>query len=816
MKHIYLFFLVFIFPSVLFGQTPRETTIRLKTKFNVDWKFRLDDKAGYETAAYDDSHWRVLNLPHDWGIEGAFDVRNPAGGNGAYLPGGIGWYRKSFGLPDSLKGKRLIIQFDGVYMNSKVYINGRFLGQYPNGSSTFQYDLTEHIQFGKPNIIAVRVDHSLQPSSRWYSGSGIYRNVWLIATNQVHFNNYAGVFVSYPTVSKSEAEVSVRYDIIANAFPESEFRWWRRNIDANKRAMKTATIRTSIFDKKGKVVATGFINKTLGDYNEASFTHSISVKSPKLWSAENPDTYTLKSTLEYDGDVVDDYSVTIGIRKIEFTAEKGMLVNGVQEKIKGICVHQDAGSLGVAVPIGVWQERLKKLKDMGCNAIRPSHHPFAPEFYDLCDKMGFYVMDEAFDEWNKGYNWGITENSYGKVPYGYHLYFNQWAETDLRAMIRRDRNHPSVVMYSIGNEIPNQRTPDGVQIAKSLQDICHSEDPTRVVTTAVDFVEDANRNGFLSVPDIAGYNYVDRYNGDQMYAPEKAKYPKRLILGAETYHDTRHWLAVRNHDYVIGEFVWVGYDYLGEDGVWPKHGWDAGIIDMADNPYPEYYLRKSYWSKDPVVHIAIETSANRKSEWHPRKAAAHWNHQWNGNYLLPLFVYSNCDEVELRINDSLIGRKAVDKNLYYAKWEVPFKAGKVRATGYRNNKQVTEHTLRTAGTATGLHLAASKTELVADSEDVLRLAVTVVDNNGVVVPDAANEIKVELSGPARLRGLDNGSQSDTTAFSSKSRKAFGGRLLATIQATGEQGLVKMKVTSPGLQPAVYTIKPASSKSSSRN
>jgi beta-galactosidase len=269
----------------------------------------------------------------------------------------------------------------------------------------------------------------------------------------------------------------------------------------------------------------------IGDFDDVSFAHSISVKNPKLWSAENPDTYTLKSTLEYDGKVMDDYSVTIGIRKIEFTPEKGMLVNGVQEKLKGICLHQDAGSLGVAVPIGVWQERLKKLKDMGCNAIRPSHHPFAPEFYDLCDKMGFYVMDEAFDEWNKGYTWGTTENTYGKVPYGYHLYFNQWAETDLRAMIRRDRNHPSVIMYSIGNEIPNQRTPDGTQLAKRLQDICHSEDPTRLVTSAVDFVEDANRNGFLAALDIAGYNYVDRYNGCQMYGPEKAKYPKRLLLG---------------------------------------------------------------------------------------------------------------------------------------------------------------------------------------------------------------------------------------------------------------------------------------------
>jgi beta-galactosidase len=261
----------------------------------------------------------------------------------------------------------------------------------------------------------------------------------------------------------------------------------------------------------------------------------------------------------------------------------------------------------------------------------------------------------------------------------------------------------------------------------------------------------------------------------------------------------------------MGEFVWVAFDYLGEDGVWPKRGWNAGLIDMAGNPYPEYYLRKSMWSKEPVVHIAIETSAKRESEWHPRKAAAHWNHKWNGNYLLPLYIYSNCDEVELRINDSLIGRKAVDKNLYYVRWELPFSAGKVQAIGYRNNKKVTEHTLRTAGTATALSIVASKTELVADNEDVLRFDLTVVDKNRVVVQDAAHEIKVELSGPARLLGLDNGNQSDVTPFSAKARKAFEGRLLVTIQATGEKGLVKMNVTSPGLQPAVYTIKSVSSK-----
>ena len=765
----------------------------------------LDDKSGFESPDFNDSSWRSLDLPHDWSIEGQFNAKNPAGGQGAFLPCGIGWYRKSFILPDSMKSKRVVIQFDGVYMNSRVYINGHFLGQYPYGYSTFQYDLTEHIKFDKSNTIAVRVENSLQPSSRWYSGSGIYRNVWLIATNPVHFDNYSGVFVTYPEVSKENALVKVQYKITANAFPETDFQWWRRNTASNKRVTKIATITSFLFDNKGKLIAKAVTKENITDFNTYTFSQAVELKNPKLWSATNPATYTLKSTLEYDGQVMDDYTTTIGIRKIEFSPEKGILVNGIPEKLKGVCLHQDAGSIGTAVPVGVWHERLKKLKAMGCNAIRPSHHPFAPEFYALCDTMGFYVMDEAFDEWNKGYTWGSTENTYGKVPYGYHLYFDQWAETDLKAMIRRDRNHPSVIMYSIGNEIPNQRTPDGVQIAKKLMDICRSEDSSRLVTSACDFVEDANNTGFLSALDIAGYNYIDRYNGAEMYSPEKAKYPQRLILGTETFHNTPYWLAVRDNSYIIGEFVWVGYDYLGEADRFPKRGWDAGIIDMAGNPRPEYYLRKSYWSDEPVVNIAVESDKSPASDWHPRKAVSHWNHKWNGSYLLPVYIYSNCDEVELRLNDSIIGRKSVDKNLYYARWDIPYKAGKIQTTGYKNNRKVTEQTLTTSGNAVGMDITANKTVLSANKEDVVLLDVTIIDKNGVAVPDANNEITVEVTGPATLIGLDNGNQSDVNAFKTKTRKAFEGRLLLTIQATEASGTITIGLKSAGLESVVYSI-----------
>jgi len=360
-------------------------------------------------------------------------------------------------------------------------------------------------------------------------------------------------------------------------------------------------------------------------------------------------------------------------------------------------------------------------------------------------------------------------------------------------------------MYSIGNEIPNQRTPDGVRIAKKLMGICHNEDSTRLVTSACDFVEDANSNGFLSALEIAGYNYIDRYNGAEMYGPEKAKYPKRLLLGTETFHNTPYWLAVRDHDFVIGEFVWVGYDYLGEAGRFPKRGWDAGLIDMAGNPYPEYYLRKSYWSAEPVVRIAVETSKNPASDWHPRKTVSHWNHKWVGDFLLPVYVYSNCDEVELILNDSIIGRKVVDKNLYYARWELPFRAGKIQATGYKNGMKVTEHNLRTAGNAVGMNISANKTTLLANKKDVALLEVTIVDENGVPVPDASNEISVEVAGPAKLIGLDNGNQSDVNPFKSNKRMAFEGKLLITIQATAPKGPVKIILRSAGLKQSEYSV-----------
>ncbi len=803
---IALFFMLIF--SMLSVSAKDETVILRQQNFNGGWKFNLEDNKAYKNPAFDDSGWRNLNLPHDWMIETEMKENNPSGPMGAFLSGGVGWYRKTFELSDSLKAKSITLQFDGIYMNSEVWINGHFLGLYPYGYSRIQYNLTGLLKFGEKNVIAIRVDNSLQPSSRYYSGSGIYRNVWLITTNSSHFHNAEGVFVSYQDVSEKSATISCKYKVVAGAFEGTEFFWWRQNSGLNKRIKKEMTISSVIIDAKGKEVASYSQKDSIQDFATKETTHTFSISKPKLWSANNPNMYYLKSILNYDGKAVDEQITPIGIRSIEFSADKGFLINGKQEKLKGVCLHQDAGSLGSAVPDGVWHYRLVKLKEMGANAIRTSHHPFAPEFYHMCDSLGFYVMDEAFDEWNKGYDLSM-ERSDGKVAYGTHLFFNQWVETDLRSMIQRDRNHPSVVMYSIGNEIPNQLYEDGAVLVKKLQRISHDEDPTRMVTAGCDFITSANEYGFLDALDIAGYNYLGRYHAEAMYEPEKQKYPHRLFLGTETYYDTFYWNSVKDSDYVIGEFIWAGFDYLGEGLKWPKRGWDAGIIDMAGVERPEYYKRKSMWSDLPLVHIGVPFAEKPASDWHPKPLISHWNWNWNANYLTDVYVYSNCEEVELFVNGVSKGKKEVIKDQYQASWKIPFAPGKIEAVGYINSKPIANHALNTAGEASGLRLNCNKTSLVANGTDVAIIEIEIVDENGIPVSTANNEISVSVEGNAKLIGLDSGDQFSHEKYKINSRKAYEGRLLATIQTTSEEGEISIIISSPGLK--TFTLKMNSNK-----
>ena len=668
-----LFFLL-IFPA--FSQT---TQVRQKLLFNTDWKFTLSDNPQFRDSVFNDVSWRSLDLPHDWSIEGAID--KSIGGPGGFFPIGIGWYRKTFFLPKSMNQKQVILQFDGIYMNSEVWINGKFLGRYPYGFTTFQYDITDYLTSASvENTIAVRVDNSLKESTRWYTGSGIYRNVWLIATNFVHFDSYKGVSITTPQVSEKKATVNVDYDFTVNFFTSNKNDRW------NKESRKLI-LRSTILDKNGNKIAGTETEKECASLTPSYLlSQQIEVDQPKLWSTNSPAMYYLKSEIISDGQVLDDQITSFGIRKLEYIPGKGLFVNGKPEKLNGVCLHQDVGSFGVAVPVEIWRHRLLKLKKIGCNAVRTSHHPFAPEFYDLCDTLGLYIMNEAFDEWTSGWRYNFTDNNIGKAQNGYQLYFNQWAETDLKAMLWRDRNHPSVVMYSIGNEVPDQLITDGYKTARKLVDICHEVDNTRPVTSGCDQYSTATNNGFLDQFDISGYNYIDRNFKEKMYTPEHTKRPDKLCIGTETSKTTQNFTAYRDNDFVIGAFIWVGLDYLGESNKYPLRGFPRGLLDIAGFEKPEYYLYKSYWSEKPTVHITVGANKTLESKWN-----------WKANDSLSVYAYSNCDEVELFLNNRSLGKKAVDKNVNYCGlWHVKFKEGTLKAVGYISKKKVSEDILKTS------------------------------------------------------------------------------------------------------------------------
>jgi beta-galactosidase len=802
-----LFFILSV--SLTFAQPRRVVNM------DHDWRFLLGDGLDYGLTSFNDSSWRLLNLPHDWSIEGKYDTKNPSGPQGGYMPCGIGWYRKHFVISERDKGKRFFIHFDGVYMKSQVWINDRMVGEYPNGYDSFEYDITPYVKVGQENLLAVKVDNYLQPSSRWYSGTGIYRDVSLIVTDQLHFIN-DGIFVTTPSVAKERATVKVHYEIINHAYPETKFAWtdktslfiWMKDqkggseqhVGKNIRVSKDCTIASALYDQNGELVKRTESVLTVGDFSERQWEQQMLIEKPHLWSDKTPYLYKLVSTIAYGGQVKDSVVTPVGIRQFTFSPQKGMQLNGESVKVNGVCIHQNMGCLGSATPIGAWRERLLRLKAMGCNAIR-SHYPLFSPFQNMCDSLGILVSKEIFDEWDRGQEWGYSESPYGKLPYTYHLYFNQWAETDLRRMVRRDRNHPCVFLYQLGNELPNQRI-KGVDIAKKLKAIIKSEDATRPVTAACDFFVGANASGFMDVLDIAGYNYIDRIHKDSLYLAEHVRYPNRVLLGTETYHSTRNHLSIRDTPSAIGEFVWIGYDYLGEI-VWPGYrGWTAGMLDIAGFPKPEYYLRKSYWSTEPVVHIGIEARKERDFSWSPRPLDDNWNWEAKGDSLLPVYVYTNCDEVDLLLNGKSLGRKKVNRNDFMALWHLSYKKGTLKAIGYREGKKVAEHILRSAEEPSSI-----KVSRIYRYDDFVRVEVQIVDKKGVKVPNKDRRIQIGESSHLTVLGLDNGNQYDPLGekYSSKeSGKTFNGQMVIYVRLSGKMG-GKMVLQSEGLKSCIVNV-----------
>jgi len=794
--------MIFIFTiSLINAQTnnPREII-----PFDEGWHFWLGDNPDAKQSNFDDANWKILNVPHDWSIEGPVNPPPIGDKNSGYFIHGIGWYRKSFTSPhDTLR--KVVIEFDAVYMNSEVWINGQFLGQKPYGFIGFRYDITEFLKRdGSQNVIAVRVDDSSEPSLRWYAGSGIYRHVRLITTGYTHFHLDGGISISTSEISTEKAVVQTDYIIDPNFFTEEEQQSWVKDPWKVKPQTLSIILRSSVLASDGKIIASTESKLALQSMHPGKHaTQQISVPNPRLWSDSTPNLYQLRSTLILEGRTIDETTTTFGIRKLEFIPDQGLFVNGKSTKLKGVCLHQDAGSFGNAVPIAIWAYRLGLLKEMGCNAIRTSHHPFAPEFYDLCDQLGFYVFDEAFDEWTRDWTLNFTENTRGKAKYGYHLYFKQWYETDLRAMIRRDRNHPSVILYSIGNEIPDQFNDDGWKLAKKLITICHEEDSTRPATSACDQSFVSSRNGFMDQLDIAGYNYIDRLYRDSTYVPEHRRFPQRLFLGTETSHQIQNWLGVRDNDYVIGDFIWTGIDYLGETESLPNRGSRAGEIDIAGGKKPGFYQRAAYWRNDPVLQLFVLTGEKPKNPWQSQPALLKWN--WPEKTNVTLRAATNCDEVELFLNNHSLGRKAISHNLYSNDWTVDYKSGELKAIGYKKGTQVATSKLLTTDVASKLYITSLPLPIASD---IILFEITVADKAGLNVIDGKAAITVKVEGGGKLIGLDNGELDYTGSFKTDTRNSYQGRLLVAVKRISPEadGEIRLTATGPGLSATTLTTK----------
>lgn len=768
-----------------------------KIKFSHDWYFRLADDSVFCSPTFDHRGWRLLQLPHDWSIELPADSSgSPENG---YFRGGVAWYRKNFVLPPEMRRQKVTIQFDGIYMNSDVWINGEFLGHYPYGYTTIQYDLTPylHQEEGAVNTLAVRVDNSLMPSSRWYNGAGIYRDVWLITTGFVHFNNHKGVFVSTREATPDRAVLQLEYDLGIHYLPGNEYQAWIKKWFEPRYLQDTIQIQSILFDSKGREVSRNTQSLGVEDQNPSlTVNDSLIVEKPMLWSADTPVLYTLQSNILYRDSLLDRTTTVVGIRQIDFDSQRGMLVNGKVEKLKGVCLHHEAGSFGAAVPPEVWQFRLKKLKEMGCNAIRTSHNPASPVFYELCDSLGFYVLDEAFDEWTRDWNYNYTENPRGKARYGYALYFGQWAETDLKAMVWRDRNHPCVVMYSLGNEIPDQGTRNlspGKQLKKLVQ-ICHEADPSRPATAGCNHSATCEKNGYLDAMDILGFNYIERNFPEKMYGGIREKYPDKLCLGTETNFKTEHYTAYRDHAFAIGEFVWTGFDYLGEARDYPQRGFYSGIIDLAGNPYADFYLRKSMWTESPVVQIAVRRY--NSEPWRTKQCHLSWN--WEQGDSLQVFVYSNCDEIELYLNGKSLGRKSVDPDTYMSGWDQIFVPGTLKAIAYKNKKRVGESILQTAGEPHRLLIEQVDVQSYKGNSPYRFFRITVVDKDGVPVYDYDKPITIWAEGDGALLAVDSGDMNYDGIFKTNTRKPYHGSLSAVVQENKGGKSLTIIAKSPNL------------------
>jgi beta-galactosidase len=786
--------------TLMAAQISLASSSRTYVDLDADWRFSRGDFATATGAAFDDSGWRRVNLPHDWSIEGPFGPEYGSG-NG-YAPGGIGWYRRHFTSDIADKDRLVAIEFDGVYDHAEVWINGHFVGGRPYGYSSFQCDLTPLLRFGTgENVVAVRVDHSRFADSRWYTGSGIYRHVRLRITDKLRIAHW-GTYVTTPEVTGSSATVRVETAV--------------ENGSGGSRAF---SLQVEAVGSDGQVAGVAEQTAAVEAGKGATIVQQITLTHPQLWSPQSPTLYTLRSRLTADAAAVDETSTTFGIRTLRFDPDKGFFLNGKPMKIKGVCIHHDAGCLGSAVPDKVLERRLRLLKELGANAIRTSHNPPAPELLDFCDRLGLLVKDEAFDEFTPAKNKWVSGRNVGQPSrFGYAELFDQWSVVDAQDMVRRDRNHPCVIMWSIGNEIDypndpfshpvlgNQYRPanppaqDLVRCAKPLVEAVKKLDTTRPVAAALANVAMSDAVGLSQLLDVVGYNYQEA-----RYAADHRKYPQRFIFGSENGHQFNNWAVVQDNDYVAGQFLWTGIDYLGEANRWPNRGSSAGLLDVCGFKKPNAWFRQNLWSDKPMVYLCAGGAGRRRGMgFRGPRGEEHWN--WSGGTSVTVICYTNCPEVRLTLNDQEIGTKRwAEAANGVLTWQVPFAPGVLKAVGLNGGKILCEFALTTAGPARRIALLPDVAQIRPDGKDICHVEFRIVDGKDVLVPDGEQEVTFDVSGPAVILGIGNADLNSPDSYQDHVHRACQGRGLAILQSTMAPGSVILKAAAPGLESATLAL-----------
>lgn len=772
--------------------------------FNQNWKFSKGDFKDAPSDAFNDSRWRDINLPHDWSVEGPLSP-SLASANG-YLPGGIAWYRKSFELDQNDLLKRIYIYFEGVYRDGEVYINGKSLGMRPEGYISYIYDLTPFIKTGK-NIIAVRVDHSKYNDTRWYSGSGIYRDVYLVKANAVHIDQW-GVYITTPEVSEKKSVIKATISVVNKSSKE-----------------ENVIVVNELIDKNNKIINKISSKLCIKANSKSDVTGLLKINNPGLWSVDTPNLYYVRTIIKNKNEVIDQTTTTIGIRSLSFDPDNGFSLNGKNMKVKGVCLHHDAGCLGSAVPKEVWKLRLERLKEIGCNAIRTSHNPQAPVLYELCDELGLLVMNEAFDEWEypkkkwvEGWNAGTPTFD------GHSEFFNEWGETDLKDMILRDRNHPSVFMWSIGNEVDYPNDPyshpilnkEGIQqqhqagyqpdkpnaerlggIAKRLAAVVKKYDPSRPVTAGLAGPIMSNETEYPGALDVAGYNYTE-----SRYEMDHKKYPQRVLYGSENGHGYDAWKYVRDYKYIFGQFLWTGIDYLGESYRWPSRGFGSGLLDIGSLMKPRAFFRMSLWSEKPMIYAGTQIVSRGRGNL-SMDAMPLWNYR--DGQTVRVLCYTNCKTAKLLINGVQEGDiKKYDDNTGIIYWDVPYKPGKLEVLGFNDDKEVAKFEINTSKKPNAIKAKVINNKIQKDGS-VSIIELQIVDENGIHVIMADNMINCLTDGKVKVIGMEGSNMSDMTDYKDNSHRAYQGKLVVYVQSTGITGKSTIRFTSPWLEDTTVEV-----------